>query len=295
MVVKIKKSGVPPILLYSVAGGVAVFLTIVFAARSVLIPNQMPMCSERYARANTLPYSGQSGALLTPIQLQSQLFERDWGLAANSRIVKDRGTPAAVAMEVNLPEGGSAGGTADNPVSGVGFKWTPSFIEQAESACVTYSVWLPSDFKFGSGGVLPGLYGGSPNGEPVNGAKPFFATRVKWLKDGKVGLNFTGPGRPRGVDVVSKDSWFEMPRGRWVAIEQEVVLNNPGKKNGVMRLWVDGSLQIERPGIEYRREPEAGFAGVWADTYYTSLRSVDWAPAPATTQVRLTPMVVRWQ
>lgn len=295
MVVKTNSAGIPPVLLYSLAGGFVAAVTLVFAARSVLISPEVPQCSARYAHAHTLPYSNTGGAPLRPIDLQSRLMERDWGLDVNSRFTMVRGAPEPVAMEVALPAGGAGGGTVENPVSGVGFKWTPGFIKKARKACLSYSVALPAGFQFASGGVLPSLYGGHPNAAFEGGRRQLFAPRLKWLEDGKVSVRFVNPSSSRDLSIMPNDQWFRVPVGQWVSVEQEVILNTPGKRDGVLRLWMDGNLLIEQGGLDFRSEPDTGFAGVWADTHYTAARSLDWAAAPSDARIQMTPMIVRWQ
>jgi hypothetical protein len=41
-------------------------------------------------------------------------------------------------------------------------------------------------------------------------------------------------------------------QGRWVCVEAMMKLNTPGKKDGEGRLWVDGRLDAERTGMDFR-------------------------------------------
>lgn len=71
------------------------------------------------------------------------------------RIVKDDGVPQGYAMEVRLKR--SNGEEDDQQRSGMGYSWNPRQLAAAVSACLSYSIWLPQDFNFGSGGALPGF------------------------------------------------------------------------------------------------------------------------------------------
>lgn len=299
MVVR-KHSGLPPVVLYSAAGGFAAIVTLIFAARSVMIPDPVPTCEARYSHATVLPYSDRQGTPLTPADLQAKLLERDWGLEANTRIVKVSGvsvsgadTPAA--LDIQFREGGAGGGTVANPVSGIGFKWMPSFLRKASSACLSYNVWLPADFRFGDGGVLPGLFGGNPNEASVNGEKPFFAVRMQWLKKGRIALRSASPSSPRGYTDGLGERGGTWPRGRWVPVTQEVILNAPGKANGTLRIWVDDELRLDRKNVAFRNDASYGLTGVWADTHFVPPGGQGWQAAPAGTHIRLSPFVVRWQ
>lgn len=295
MVVRQKKDVIPPVVLYCAAGGMMAFVTLVFAVRSVLIKDATPHCSLRYSRANVLPYAGQNGQPLKIVDIQAQLLERDWGLETNGRLVKVANGPEQTAMEIALPAGGKEGGTSDNPVSGAGFKWTPDFLRKTSSACVTYNVWVPADFPHKPGGVLPGLFGGDPRAAAKGGAEPFFAVRLKWLENGGLGYqHIGGQGRRNSVQRAIADGRAKLPRGRWVSFAEEIKLNTPGKNDGVLRVWVDGELELEAEQLTFRQSKSLSFTGVWADTHFVEPGTVAWTPAPKSTRIRMTPLIVRW-
>lgn len=294
MVVRQKKDGIPPVVLYCTAGGLAAFVTLVFAARSVLIKDPTPHCSARYERANVLPYSTRDGKLRQILDIQTELLERDWGLDKNGHLLKVSAGPEPAALEVRMPAGGRAGGTIDNPVSGVGFKWMPSFLRRATSACVTYNVWVPEDFPVNRGGVLPGLFGGDPRAAAKDAGQPFFAVRLRWLGKGAIGYQYIGPNRRKTVQRALADGRVRLPRGRWVSFAEEIKLNTPGRNDGALRIWVDGALQLEVKKLSFRRDGKLGFTGVWADTHFVRSGSGAWAPAPKSTRLRMTPLIVRW-
>src|SRR3546814_9436959 len=49
---------------------------------------------------------------------------------------------------------------------------------------------------------------------------------------------------------------FTFPSGRWVEVDLEVVMNDPGERNGQARLWIDGRPVIEQNDIVYSTEDE---------------------------------------
>ena len=85
-----------------------------------------------------------------------------------------------------------------------------------------------------------------------------------------------------------------IPRGRWVKLEQEVVLNAPKQADGILRVWVDGRLAVERTDLNYRMKPGVALSGVVADVFYGTEDGWGGA-APKDTKVSLTPFEVRWQ
>lgn len=79
-------------------------------------------------------------------------------------------------------------------------------------------------------------------------------------------------------------SWNEGPSGilannRWYAVEQHVKLNTPGKKDGVLRVWIDGFPVLIKTGIRFRHVPDLKIENVWFNIYHggTSLAPKDMA------------------
>lgn len=59
--------------------------------------------------------------------------------------------------------------------------------------------------------------------------------------------------------------------GRWVCVEARVKLNTPGKKDGLNQLWIDGRLEAERTGLDWRGGyTKHGVNGVFLETYWNS-------------------------
>jgi hypothetical protein len=57
--------------------------------------------------------------------------------------------------------------------------------------------------------------------------------------------------------------------GRWVAVECRVKLNTPGQKDGWNQLWIDGRLEAERKGLDWRGSYDRhGVNAVFLETYW---------------------------
>ncbi len=65
-----------------------------------------------------------------------------------------------------------------------------------------------------------------------------------------LGLYFNGA--PKGSDWGNVSADISLQRGRWYAIEYQVVLNTPGQSDGTVRLWVDGVKLAERSNLRIR-------------------------------------------
>ncbi|AXT58947.1 DUF5060 domain-containing protein [Aquimarina sp. AD10] len=146
-----------------------------------------------------------------------------------------------------------------------GFLFDSSF-DNADEAILEYRVKFDKNFKWAAGGKLPGLGGSSKNnpgaipsgcttnqGNIDNG----FSCRLMWR------TNRAGTAAPKlvvytyfpekntrcGVDY---DIIRNIKKDKWYTIKQYVKLNTLGKKNGVLKMYVDGKLLLNETNITYR-------------------------------------------
>jgi hypothetical protein len=257
--------------------------------QSQMAPETYAACATRYAKAGIFNVQRASGELLAPEELQSKFGGRDWGLLQNVSIKTDETATRKVAIRVNFDAGGLIQKDDRVASSGMGFKWEPGYLNDAQAACLSYAVMLPANFAFAKGGTLPGLVG--EPGQQDGGDE--FSLRMRWLEGGRVGIQPVTPKERSGRLLTLNDKWLTLPKQRWFDIEQEVVLNTPGQHDGVLRVWVDGTLVLNRQGIAFRKDASGRFAGVLADTHYSDSKMA-WVPAPKATALKLSPLVVRW-
>ena len=170
-------------LLVVLASGAAVL-------RSVFMPDEVAPCSTRYSQGTQLSLERSRGELLTAADLQARFGGDDWGLLDNARVVALKGDPVKPAIEVRLAKVPGEASRA-NSRFGMGFTWMPKAMHQTSSACLTYSVLLPSDFDFAKGGRLPSLLttaqsqiAGPTRRSAVAGARPAPWKSVRNCRDG---------------------------------------------------------------------------------------------------------------
>jgi hypothetical protein len=87
---------------------------------------------------------------------------------------------------------------------------------------------------------------------------------------------------------------FELARGRWVRLEQEVVVNTPNEDDGVLRVWIDGVLNVQRTDMNYRAQSGVTIAGVSVDVFRGTGPNDSQAAAAKPAKVWLAPFEVRW-
>lgn len=287
---------IPAKLIVNGVGAIAALIVVGWIGYTAFEKDEAAICEGRYPSSTRLDLTSGSGQSVSLSELQARLGQSEWGVMQNARIVDPESGDAPPVLAITLEKGSSAGYKPDQTRGGIGFTWTPSDMREAtpKAACLSYRVFLPKGFKFGNGGTLPGLTIGNgfdSRGEPLIGSGS--AVRSGWNRDGLVFVNVQyahTDGWKNPTAISSKTRW---PDGRWVNVEQEVILNDAGKKNGIVRLWLDGELAGENKKLALRGDDELAMAGVIADTHYGSITNT--ATAPEDAEIRLSPFVVRWQ
>ena len=251
-------------------------------------------CGARYKVQATFPPANEPVATLTGERLLKLLGNKGWGIREDVTVRTVDGAPAVPVLEVRLPQGSIDHKNKTAPIGGMGFRWRPGMPAGTTAACLTYNVWFDPSFQFNKGGKLPGLFGGDgpAGGKDVDGESGFSA-RFMWRANGQGEVYAYIPGKPDGRGLsIDRGAWV-FPVGRWVHMEEEVVLNTPEQPDGQLRVWVDGELRLRHDDITYRNVDSLGIDGVMADIFYGG-KTAEWA-APNDTLVRLTPFLLAWR
>jgi len=274
------------LVLFNAAAILVSVAAIVGVVRSYLVTTSMEPCTERYATRMIFSLQ-RDGAILTATDIQARAGGQDGGLLENLEIVPLEKGPAPIAMSVSMPKGSAAPNSSMIPTGGISFPWQPRSLRDQPAVCLSYNMQLPADFDFNLGGMLPGLLGRTERSGDQ------FLVQSAWRQDGIVGATsaVTLEGKSWKQTVDSDGPAF--PRGRWVRVDQEVVLNAPDRENGVLRIWVDGALAIDRSDFVYRTKSDVGIAGVAGDIFYGG-QDVG-SRSPADTKVLLSPFEIRWK
>lgn len=278
----------------------AIILTIGFAfivqVRDIFVGKIEPVCTQRYSKVAAFAMD-RGGQLLKPDDIQASAFGQDIGVMTNLSIRRLKEGPASNAFGVKLDAGTAHPTNPQFPQGGVSFPWRPRGIpSNASAACLTYHVFLPADFDFDAGGTLPGLFGASTADAPTVDRVD---VRPVWGQGGSIHhamlattpenqTPFTTPGNPHASGY---------PRGRWIRIDQEVILNTPKTGNGITRLWVNEELKAEIRSANLRDDQLVAIQGVTADLHF-GLPAVGekflGGKAKKPEQVWVTPFELRW-
>ncbi|KAI0333119.1 hypothetical protein GY45DRAFT_350915 [Cubamyces sp. BRFM 1775] len=159
----------------------------------------------------------------------------------------------------------------------------------AKEATLSYSVFFEDGFDFVKGGKLPGLYGGDSDEEAVscsggrrdNGC---FSVRFMWRTDGAGELyTYLPPSSDANKAVCNVPPFstcndvfgasvgrgsFKFTPGTRATIGQRVKLNDVGKTNGEIELFVDGKSVFTVPGLELVTSDEGRIRGIQMQTFF---------------------------
>ncbi|KAF8643582.1 hypothetical protein AX16_008970 [Volvariella volvacea WC 439] len=148
-------------------------------------------------------------------------------------------------------------------------------IEIAKNVSFEYSVFFPRDFDWVKGGKLPGLYGGHEGCSGGDSAESCWSTRMMWRAGGEGELYLYAPRDKQPAYLcadptsvcnavygfsVGRGS-FSFVSGGWTKLRQTIVLNTPGKQDGVFVLDINGKRVLERDGLFYRETGRKGSSG----------------------------------
>ncbi len=231
--------------------------------RAVVGTPQVEACSQRYTAAEAPRLPQASGNGLAAVR-QAFHTSRHWGEENLELLGTELNGLDEASLRVHYPAGSSS--PSDTFEGGAGFYSDPPSLRGSERACLSYMLRFPPDFDFVQGGKLPGLYGGEApsGGDEVDGTQGF-SQRLMWRENGQGELypyvvGFEGASIGRG--------FWHFPVGRWVQVEQEVVLNDPGQKNGVVRIWIDGQPVLEQQKVVFRTTPDITIDGLMFSTFF---------------------------
>jgi hypothetical protein len=205
----------------------------------------------------------------------------------NVEVMRPRDTSVSAAMQIELRSKFTR--NAASSKAGMAFPWQPRSVQDQVAACLSYKAFFYADFDFEGGGVLPGLQGAGRSGQ----AQDRFAANLAWRHDGEPGVNLViaKDGETQNNYAESKGATF--PKGAWLKIDQEVILNEPGRDDGVLRVWVDGALVIEQTNISYRSKADVTLSGVSANVSYGTADAMAWAPSDTT--IWISSLLISWR
>ncbi len=170
-------------------------------------------------------------------------------------------------------------GPDDNGVS-----WRFPF-KSRDAAELGYTVRFGRDFDWVKGGKMPGLSGGPESvtgGHRADGRNGFSA-RLMWRANGTGEAYVYHMNQPdKYGESFPFPEGFTFPADQPVHIRMTVVMNAPGKRNGVLRVSASAGpgrerVLIDRKGMEWRAVDSWGVDSICFETFHGG-GDASWAP-----------------
>ncbi|MEQ1649455.1 MAG: polysaccharide lyase [Hyphomicrobiaceae bacterium] len=276
----------------NIVGGVIMVSAAVTMVKQVFARPHVEVCTERYGRILAMRLD-KSGRPMEPAEFQAATNGLDRGVLENLKINTLPRGPAAYAMAINVANANATEliPNGEAVADGVTFPWTPRANDKgATTACLTYHVMLPAEYDFQAGSTLPGIFGVTDGGSlsDINRVE----TNILLSAQGVATLRLYAKTATGQSDTAVTLYDRQFPVGRWVKVEQEVIMNTPGKADGAVRLWFDDKLEVEVKAANLREQNDLVVAGVVGSISRGRARGKE-QPDNKPTVIQVTPFELR--
>jgi hypothetical protein len=204
-------------------------------------------------------------------------WEKHWGIISRGRwghtnaiVMSDPTGQFKRILRVRYPSN-SASPTVTRqenaPVGGTQFYATLNIIPQTKLR-LSYYVRFSPDFNFVKGGKLPGLYGGTAtSGGNIPDGTNGFSTRYMWRRKGAGEIYAYLPTSKTYGTSLGRGNWYFQP-GKWYKVEQKIALNQPGKSNGIIQVWVNNQEVLNIGNVLFRKSENLQIEGIFFSTFF---------------------------
>jgi hypothetical protein len=258
--------------------------------RTFAFPPETETCTGRYERSTILALDA-GGKPLSAVDFQGASNGRDAGVLENLSIRSETNGPVKTSMVVKFDEKSQKPEVNGLANGGITFPWQSQLFHGKQSACLSYKIFVPADFKFGDGGTLPGFVS-LAEGDALE-AKAGFEIRPIWTNWGGVNLSVYVNSADSDVPNLMQRREYALPKDRWIRVDQELALNAPEQSNGINRLWVDGQLIAEETNTYMRRTANVRISNVAVDVHFSG-RGLGGA-SPQNQMLKISPIEMRWK
>jgi len=141
----------------------------------------------------------------------------------------------------------------------------------------SYWMYFPENFDAVRGGKLPGLCGAScPTGGDDADGTTGFSARYMFLKWPNIVLYFYHMHK-QGTYGDNIQLNYKLVRNEWINLTQRVKLNQIGKKNGEVQIWIDNKEVLFLKNLELRTKSSVKIDLFEFSTFYGG-NTDSWAP-----------------
>ncbi len=186
-------------------------------------------------------------------------------------IQRSSGTPFGYFARVTYPAYSSstrASTTSEGITVGGSQLYLRDAAGSTDHAFLRYYLRIPSGFNWVKGGKLPGLYGGTvTSGRKIPDGADGLSTRYMWRAGGAGEVYAYLPTSVQHGTSLGRGNW-NWPTNQWACVEQEVTLNEPGKDNGSVNVWLNNSQVLAQRGLTFRSSPSLQIDGLFFSTFF---------------------------
>lgn len=219
------------------------------------------------------------GDMLFEADFESDDWWRRWGLrqipdrvaTVDSDPERQFETHRGKALRIRVDKGGHNG-------LSMAYRFKDQIGSEPEEIFFRYYLRFAPDWKPERGGKLPGIAGtygrAGWGGRKVDGTDGWSARGLfDGQSNGKTPIGFycyhaDMPGKYGSHWTWDREGFTGLENNRWYCIEQHVKLNSPGKNDGVLRGWVDGTLVFEKADVRMRDVDSLKIENVWINVYH---------------------------
>ena len=234
-------------------------------------------------------YPGDRGIAADPdviffADFESASWDKEWSFASGTLEPLTNDAPRKLepfqgkALRVTIAKG-------SNAAMNVGYKFKQKIGREPEAIYFRYYLRLGETWNQTlQGGKMPGIsgtYGRAGWGGRRTDGRKGWSARGGFFQSIPDGNPLAGT-HPIGTYCYHADQkgtygdmwlWSKGYRGflqknRWYAIEQYLSMNTPGKKDGILRAWIDGKLAFEKTDIRFRHVDTLKIEQIWMNVYH---------------------------
>lgn len=169
------------------------------------------------------------------------------------------------------------------PQGGVGPKQTGALfvisVPESDEYYLSYRMKLDEGFDFAKGGKLPGLSssGCKYTGGRIPTAGDGWSARLQWRPNGALAVYVYHVGMKGPWGDTLHLANVRLAKGTWHTLVERVRLNTDGRADGVLQVWVDGKLALDRSDFLFRSSGKGRIGSLCFSSFHGG-HSEDYAP-----------------
>jgi hypothetical protein len=140
-----------------------------------------------------------------------------------------------------------------------------------------YRIRFDGQFPFSRGGKIPGLAGGNAPTGCVDVNPQGFSARMMWREGGKlIGYIYDqNQSADCGANISTN---YTFKPDTWADIKERVRVNNGTASDGILQIWADGNMVINRSNMKYMGLATNNINQVLFHSFFGG-STQDWAPS----------------